>query len=158
MTVAMMLPSSLPLVTLFRRAIARRADARGLLARLLLGYLAIWALFGMIAYLGDATLHRAIAAAPVAAWLVAPAVALAAGAYQFTALKHACLERCRSPYSFLAAHWRGRQPGRDALRLGARHGLFCLGCCWTLMLLLFAVGGMNLGWMLGLAALMAAER
>jgi len=158
MTIAMMLPSSLPLVNLFRRATGQRADAGGLLARLLLGYLAVWALFGLAAYLGDAALHAALAAAPAAAGLVAPAVVLAAGAYQFTGLKHACLERCRSPYSFLVAHWRGRSPGREALGLGGRHGLFCLGCCWTLMLLLFAVGGMNLGWMLGLAALMGAER
>jgi predicted metal-binding membrane protein len=158
MTVAMMLPSSLPLVNLFRRLVASRPDANGLLARLLVGYLAVWAAFGLAAYLGDALLHAAVAAAPGVAWLVAPAVVLAAGAYQFTPLKHACLERCRSPYSFLVEHWRGRRAGRDALRLGVRHGLFCLGCCWTLMLLLFAVGGMNVAWMLGLGALMAAER
>src|SRR5439155_9756290 len=69
-----------------------------------------------------------------------------------------CLDQCRSPYSFLVQHWQGRLPERDALRLGIHHGLFCLGCCWTLMLLMFAVGGANLGWMLGLGAVMAAER
>jgi predicted metal-binding membrane protein len=158
MTVAMMLPSSLPLVHLFRRMLIDRPDAGGLLARLLVGYLAVWALFGVAAYLGDVILHLGIAAAPGAAWLVAPAVVMVAGAYQFTSLKQACLEQCRSPYSFLVAHWRGRRAGWDAFRLGVRHGLFCLGCCWTLMLVLFAVGGMNLGWMLGLGALMAAER
>jgi predicted metal-binding membrane protein len=154
MTVAMMLPSSLPLVNLFRRVVAGRADAGGLLA----GYLGVWALFGLAAYVGDTALHAALAAVPDAAWMVAPAVALAAGVYQFTPLKHACLEQCRSPYSFLVAHWRGQRVGWDALRLGVRHGLFCLGCCWTLMLLLFAVGGMNPGWMLALGAVMAAER
>jgi predicted metal-binding membrane protein len=69
-----------------------------------------------------------------------------------------CLDKCRSPYSFLVQHWRGKHAGQDALRLGIRHGLFCLGCCWTLMLLMFAVGGANLGWMLALGALMTAER
>jgi len=78
--------------------------------------------------------------------------------YQFTPLKQMCLEKCRSPYMFLVEHWRGRNAGSDALRLGVRHGLFCLGCCWTLMLLMFAVGGANLGWMLALGTLMAAER
>jgi predicted metal-binding membrane protein len=144
MTVAMMLPSSLPPVHLFRRMLVDRPDAGGLLAWLLVGYLAVWALFGVAAYLGDA-------------WLGAPAVVLVAGAYQFTSLEQACLEQCRPPYSFLVAHWRGRRAGWDAFRLGVRHGLFCLGCCWTLMLVLFAVGGMNLAWMLGLGALMAAE-
>lgn len=158
MTIAMMLPSSLPLVNLFRRMVDGRPDATGLLARLLAGYVVVWSAFGLVAYVGDAVLHAAVAAVPGAAWVVAPAVALAAGAYQFTPLKHACLEQCRSPYSFLVAHWHGQRAGWDALRLGARHGLFCLGCCWTLMLLLSAVGGMNPGWMLALGALMAAER
>lgn len=158
MTVAMMLPSSLPLLNLFRRMTGARPDAAGLLARLLVGYLLVWAGFGVLAYLGDAWLHAAVAAAPGVGRLVAPLVVLAAGVYQFTPLKHACLERCRSPYSFLVEHWRGVRPARDALRLGVRHGLFCLGCCWTLMLLMFALGGMNPAWMLGLGALMAAER
>src|SRR6266513_2848107 len=91
------------------------------------------------------------------AW-IASAILLAAGVYQFTPLKRMCLEKCRSPYMFLVEHWRGRHAGSDALRLGVRHGLFCLGCCWTLMLLMFAVGGANLGWMLALGTLMAAER
>src|SRR5947208_313692 len=90
--------------------------------------------------------------------LILAAILLLAGAYQFTPLKTMCLEKCRSPYSFLVSHWSGKHAGRDAFRLGIRHGLFCLGCCWTLMLLMFAIGGANLGWMLALGALMAAER
>ena len=90
---------------------------------------------------------------PIAALLL-----MVAGAYQFTPLKQVCLDKCRSPYSFLVRHWSGKRAGRDALVLGIRHGLFCLGCCWTLMLLMFAVGGANLGWMLALGALMTAER
>ncbi|HYU20869.1 MAG TPA: DUF2182 domain-containing protein, partial [Chloroflexota bacterium] len=89
---------------------------------------------------------------------IAAALLLVAGLYQFTPFKMLCLDKCRSPYSFLVQHWRGRDAGRDALRLGIRHGLFCLGCCWTIMLLMFALGATNLGWMLILGSLMAAER
>jgi predicted metal-binding membrane protein len=161
MTIAMMLPSSLPLVNLFRRVVGSRPDRRSLLLRLLVGYLGVWGVFAVAAYAGDAALHAVVAAAAppeTVVRLIAPVVALAAGLYQFTRLKELCLERCRSPYSFLVAYWRGRRPTRDALRHGVRHGLFCLGCCWTLMLLMFAVGGANLAWMLALAALTAAER
>jgi predicted metal-binding membrane protein len=161
MSVAMMLPASLPLVNLFRRLVLSRADRAGLLARLLAGYLAVWAAFGLVAYLADAALHAALARAGVgeaAGPWIAAAVALAAGVYQFTPLKEACLEQCHSPYSFLVARWRGRQPGRDALLLGVRHGLFCLGCCWTLMLLMFALGAASPAWMLALGTVMAAER
>jgi predicted metal-binding membrane protein len=161
MTIAMMLPSSLPLVNLFRALIASRPDRNALVLRLVLGYLGIWVLFGAVAYRMDALVHAALGQSPDlaarSAWIAA-AILIVAGVYQFTPLKHMCLDKCRSPYSFLVEHWRGRQPGADALRLGARHGLFCLGCCWTLMLLMFAIGGANLGWMLLLGAVMAAER
>jgi len=161
MTVAMMLPSSLPLVNLFRRMIAGRPDRNGLVLRLVVGYLGVWVLFGVLAYRGDALLHYAVARLPALASgsaVIASVILIVAGVYQFTPLKHMCLEKCRSPYSFLVEHWRGHQAAADAFRLGARHGLFCLGCCWTLMLLMFAVGGANLGWMLMLGAVMAAER
>jgi predicted metal-binding membrane protein len=161
MTVAMMLPSSLPLVNLFRRFVMARPDRARLLTLLGAGYLLVWAEFGVLAYVADSVLHGALASL----WgirdeipAIAAAILLVAGIYQFTPLKTMCLEKCRSPYSFLVQHWRGRHPGRDALRLGIRHGLFCVGCCWTLMLLMFAVGGANLGWMLALGAVMAAER
>jgi predicted metal-binding membrane protein len=161
MTIAMMLPSSLPLVNLFRRLVAARPDRNALIARLILGYLGVWVFFGAVAYRGDAFLHAAVQQIPAlaarTAWIAA-SILIVAGAYQFTSLKHVCLEKCRSPYSFLVEHWRGRQAGADALRLGVRHGLFCLGCCWTLMLLMFAIGGANLGWMLLLGTAMAAER
>ena len=161
MTIAMMLPSSLPLVNLFRTIVAERADADRLVLRLVIGYLGMWAFFGILAYRGDAIVHRALEALPefatAASWIGAM-ILLAAGVYQFTPLKQICLEKCRSPYSFVVEHWRGRRAGWDALWLGVRHGLFCVGCCWTLMLLMFAVGGANLGWMLALGAVMAAER
>lgn len=159
MTVAMMLPASLPLITLFRRLVDRRPDRTGLVLRLILGYLGVWTYFGALAYTGDSALHEFLGRLPgLAPGGIGAAILLAAGVYQFTPLKNMCLEKCRSPYTFLVEHWRGRQPGRDAVRLGMRHGLFCVGCCWTLMLLMFAVGGANLGWMLALGAVMAAER
>jgi predicted metal-binding membrane protein len=83
---------------------------------------------------------------------------LVAGAYQFSPLKYHCLEKCRSPLSFALEHWRGRRERLHALWLGVHHGLFCIGCCWSLMLLMFAVGVGNLGWMLALSAVMAAEK
>jgi predicted metal-binding membrane protein len=163
MTIAMMLPGSLPLVNLFRRIVAPRANRAGLVVRLLLGYLAVWSLFGLLAYLGDLALHRLVASNASAASVasaggIAAAVVLMAGIYQFTPLKHLCLERCRSPYSFMAGYWRGTRPGWDAFRLGLRHGVFCVGCCWSLMLLMFALAGLNLAWMLALGAAMAFER
>ena len=164
MTIAMMLPGSLPLVNLFRRMVASRADRVGLVIRLLLGYLSVWSIFSGFVYVGDFGLHRlvdsssAVSAAAADGW-VAAIVVLMAGIYQFTPLKEMCLKECRSPYSFLAGHWRGTDQARDAFRLGIRHGLFCLGCCWSLMLLMIAlVAGVNLGWMLALGAVMAFER
>jgi predicted metal-binding membrane protein len=161
MTIAMMLPSSLPLINLFRTIVAGRQAAERLVLSLIIGYLGVWAFFGILAYRGDAIVHQTLEALPefatAASWIGAM-ILLAAGVYQFTPLKQICLEKCRSPYSFVVEHWRGRRAGWDALWLGIRHGLFCVGCCWTLMLLMFAVGGANLGWMLALGAVMAAER
>ena len=81
-----------------------------------------------------------------------------AGLYQFTSLKRRCLEKCRSPLAFIMQHWHGDDGEHEAFRLGIRHGLFCIGCCWTLMLLMFLVSIGNLGWMLALAAVMAIEK
>jgi predicted metal-binding membrane protein len=161
MIFAMMLPTSLPLVTSFHALTNRRMDQGTLLALLVLGYLCVWTLFGVMIYTGDLILHRAV---EHNAWLRANAWALGAvtvsmaGLYQFTPLKYHCLDKCRSPLSFIMGHWRGRQEKAQAFRLGAHHGLFCLGCCWSLMLLMFAVGVGNLGWMLALAAVMGVEK
>jgi predicted metal-binding membrane protein len=92
------------------------------------------------------------------AWAMGAGILVLAGLYQFTPLKYACLDKCRSPLSFITEHWRGNQERTQAFRLGMRHGLFCIGCCWSLMLLMFAVGVGNLGWMLVLGALMAIEK
>jgi predicted metal-binding membrane protein len=161
MTVAMMLPGSLPLVNLFVRATAGRADRVFLVIGLVAGYLAAWAGVGLLAVLGDLALHgmvHRLDAEDLAARWLSPAILLAAGAFQFSALKHRCLTVCRSPYGFLAERWRGGAPARDAVRLGVHHGVFCVGCCWALMLLMFALGLGNLAWMLVLGTVMAAER
>jgi len=81
-----------------------------------------------------------------------------AGLYQFAPLKYHCLQKCRSPLSFIMGHWGGRRERAQAFRLGAHHGLFCVGCCWSLMLVMFAVGLGNLGWMLALAVVMGVEK
>jgi len=161
MSTAMMLPTSLPLIQLFQRTVHQRSDRNGLVALLVLGYLGVWSLVGMAAHLGDLGVHELVhrwAWLHEREWLIAVTTLTFAGALQLSPLKHACLTRCRSPLSFIAAHWGGGAPRRDALALGMRHGLFCVGCCWPLMLLMFAFACGNLGWMLGLGALMALEK
>ncbi|HET6519615.1 MAG TPA: DUF2182 domain-containing protein [Geminicoccaceae bacterium] len=161
MSAAMMLPTTLPLLEIFRRLTARRADRRGLMALLVAGYLGVWGLFGLAAHLIDLGLHRVVAASPwltFNGWVFGAGVLASAGLFQFSPLKHRCLDRCRTPLSFVLEHWRGRRERRQALLLGARHGAFCVGCCWALMLLMFAVGTGSVGWMLLLGAAMAAEK
>lgn len=161
MTVAMMLPASLPLLTLFRRMVHRRRHRGWLLLALSAGYLGVWALFGLGAYTGDRVVHVVVdttGTGAAAAALLFPAVLLAAGLYQFTGLKDRCLQACRSPYLFVTERWHGRRPAIEAFRLGVDHGRFCVGCCWTLMLLMFAVGVGHLTWMLVLGAVMGTER
>lgn len=161
MCVAMMLPTALPLVTIFRALVRRRVDSEELTMLLIVGYLLVWVLFGLAAHVGDWMLHRLTAQRLwllFNPWPISVAVLAVAGIYQFTPLKYHCLDQCRSSYSFALARWHGRHPRRDALRLGMSHGLYCLGCCWSLMLLMFVVGMSNLGWMLLLSALMAAEK
>ena len=140
--------------------VCRRAQKCVRLALLLVGYLSVWLLFGVMVHGVDSVLHALVAAQP---WLASHAgvigasTLLVAGVYQFTPLKAYCLSQCRSPRSFIVARWRGQRPGAEAFRLGVEHGLFCLGCCWSLMLLMFGVGVGSLAWMLGLGVLMAME-
>lgn len=161
MTVAMMLPTSLPLLTLFAGLTRQRPHQPVLVGLLLAGYLLVWSAFGLLVHLADLGLHLAIAAQPWLAertGLLSGATLLVAGVYQFTPLKRRCLAKCRSPLHFIMSHWHGRQPSAEALWLGLHHGLYCLGCCWSLMLLMFAVGAGNLAWMLALGAAMAVEK
>lgn len=161
MVVAMMLPTTRPLMTLFAATVRARPDRTRLLVAVGAGYLAVWLLTGVVAYLGDVGLHAVAERVPVLeerrGLLLAAAVGLA-GAYQFAPLKLRCLEKCRSPRMFVFAHWRGGRPTADALRMGAAHGRFCVGCCWALMLVMFAVGLHSLATMAALAVVMGVER
>lgn len=161
MSVAMMLPTTLPLLGIFARLTAARPDGALLMALLVAGYLLVWGGFGLAAHLLDAGLHRWIVASPwltFNGWAVGAAVLALAGAFQFSALKYHCLDKCRTPFSFVNEHWRGLRPRRDAFRLGLNHGVFCVGCCWAIMLLMFVVGTGSVGWMLALGAVMAIEK
>lgn len=161
MTIAMMLPTSLPLIALFYRLTHTRSNRSQLVALLIAGYLIVWVLFGFLAHLGDLVVHEIvhhIEWLEANAWAIGAATFAVAGLYQFTRLKYMCLDKCRSPLSFVMEHWRGKHEQRHAFRLGVHHGLFCLGCCWSLMLLMFVVGAGNLLWMLLLGALMAVEK
>ena len=161
MIAAMMLPTTFPLLAMFRRITGTRPDAGRLLALVILGFFAAWLAFGVAAHLADALLRWAAAryAWFVAnGWRVGAAALAAAGLFQWSALKYRCLEECRTPFGFIGARWHGRSPSREAFRIGVDHGVFCVGCCWALMLMMFVVGVGSIGWMLGLAALMAAEK
>jgi predicted metal-binding membrane protein len=159
MIVAMMLPSSLPLIRLFVAVAGRQERSGRSTAALLSGYAAVWTIFGGAAFLLDTVVHRSVERLP---WLeahpevIAGSVLLVAGAFQFTDLKDRCLRECRHPAPFLLSHY-ARGP-RAAFRLGLAHGLFCLGCCWALMLVGFAAGVANLWWMAALTAVMVYEK
>lgn len=162
MMIAMMVPSAAPTILLF--AIIRRkqgvSDSSSAEAWIFLaGYLLIWAAFSLIAVLAQWELERAgllsMAMASTSA-VLGGAILLAAGLYQFTPVKNACLRYCQSPVLFLSRCW---QPGAaGALRMGLRHGSYCVGCCWFLMVLLFVSGIMNLVWIAGIALYVACEK
>jgi predicted metal-binding membrane protein len=145
MTVAMMLPTTAPLVLMFHRMVDGRAMP---IALLVTGYLAVWTVFGALVYFASRLMSGLIEGNMAGA-----AILFGAGLYQFTPLKYACLDKCRSPLGFLMSRWRG-----NAFALGAAHGMFCVGCCWSLMLVMFAVSAGSLAWMLVLGAIMAAEK
>lgn len=162
MMVAMMLPAASPMILTFA-AINRRRAATGTpavpTAVFLAGYLAVWSAFS----LGAAALQRALQAAAVLAPaaltvtpLVGAALLIAAGLYQLTPLKYACLARCQSPLGFILGEW--REGPRGAFVMGVRHGAFCVGCCWALMALLFVAGVMNLLWVAAIAAFVLVEK
>jgi predicted metal-binding membrane protein len=162
MMAAMMLPSALPMILLYRTA-ARNQAARGnpLLPTwaLVAGYLLVWVVFGVPVYIASQVVGAVVGSdLAVARW--APygvaVVLLAAGLYQFTPLKRVCLRACQSPLGFLMRHWRAGRLG--ALRMGADHGAYCAGCCWALMAVLVAAGAMGLAWVLLIALVVAAEK
>jgi predicted metal-binding membrane protein len=161
MTVAMMLPTTLPLIEIFRRLTSQRLDRIQLLLLIITGYLSVWLAFGVSAHLFDLGLHGIFHRSSwlqATIWVLGAGPLLAAGAFQFSRLKYRCLDKCRAPLSFVVQHWRGRDSRAQAFVLGAHHGIFCVGCCWALMLLMFAVGSGNVGWMLALGTVMAIEK
>jgi predicted metal-binding membrane protein len=159
MTVAMMLPTSIPLLGIFFAITKKKRNQWVLTSLAILGYLTVWLGFGLLAYsgvrliykLGDPYLQSN-------ASLLGAGALILAGLFQFSSLKYKCLDKCRSPYSFVTAHWTGRNERLQSFWLGAHHGIFCVGCCWALMLLMFPLGAANIAWMLVLGALMAIEK
>jgi predicted metal-binding membrane protein len=144
MMAAMMLPSAAPIVLLYGRR-ASTLDSTVLMA----GYVLTWAAVGLAAYALDMRVMDPADAA-------VGGVLIGAGVYQFTPVKSACLARCRNPVDFLVTHW---QKGRlGALRLGAEHGAYCIGCCWGLMAVLVIAGAMGLVWVIAIAGAVAAEK
>lgn len=161
MVMAMMLPTTLPLLNVYGRITQRRGDRWLLLGLVVAGYLSAWMGFAIVAHGADAALRGLVTASPwltFNGWAIGALVVALAGAFQFSPLKYRCLEKCRMTLSFVTEHWRGRQERLQAFRMGWRHGLFCVGCCWALMLLMFVVGTGSVGWMLLLGAVMAAEK
>jgi predicted metal-binding membrane protein len=162
MMTAMMLPSAAPLILLYAAAARRNAAPRNPAAQvyaLAAGYLLVWSLFSVLA----TALQRVLASALILTPMMEPATPLAgaavlalAGAYQLTPFKRACLRACRSPLGFMLQRWRRGVAG--AFRLGVSHGTYCLGCCWALMLILFAGGVMNLTLIIAIAAWVAIEK
>jgi predicted metal-binding membrane protein len=159
MVAAMMLPSSLPLIALFARVSANQPRPRVALAAFLGGYALVWTAFAALAFSADLAVHTAVDSfswLEQRQWLIGGTVLALAGAFQFSALKDACLRECRHPAAYLMGRY-GRGPGA-AFRLGRGHGVFCLGCCWALMLLMFAAGVASLAWMAVLTAVMVYEK
>ena len=162
MMIGMMVPSAAPMILLFGNVQRRQLAAEGPQLRVALftgGYLAAWGAFSVLAAGAQLVLTRLTLLAPmdlrVTTWLGALFVGLA-GVYQLTPLKNVCLRRCRSPAEFLSSHWRAGSAG--AFRMGVDHGIYCVGCCWLLMGLLFVVGIMNLVWVAAIAAFVIIEK
>jgi predicted metal-binding membrane protein len=163
MMIGMMLPSAAPMILTFAAINrGRRARRQPYTPTMLFtsGYLLAWGGFSVAATLAQWTLEQASLLSPMAMKITSPLLGgllfIAAGIYQLTPLKTACLRSCRSPFDFVVNHWRDGAGG--ALRMGFSHGLYCLGCCWILMALLFAVGAMNLIWIAALAAVVLVEK
>jgi len=159
MTAAMMLPSSLGFIRMYAAAAKNAPGFPAALAWFLAAYFAVWSGFALVAFAGDMQVHRMVDALP---WLAAHAqIVLAAtlglaAVYQLTPLKDACLRACRHPGMYLARHY--QRGALNGLKIGFGHALFCLGCCWALMLVMFAAGVAHLAWMGVLGAVMLVEK
>lgn len=171
MMVAMMVPSATPVILLVTGVYRRRAEAAaeggsgsyrspaGLTGIFLLGYLVVWISYAAFAASAQLALHNEALLSPrmaSASPILGGTLLLAAGVFQWTPLKAACLAHCRSPLHFLTTEWREGKGG--ALFMGLKHGAYCVGCCWLLMGLLFVAGVMNLVWVAAIAALVLVEK
>jgi predicted metal-binding membrane protein len=162
MMAAMMLPSVAPMAFVFARiSRERKRRGRGFVSTwvFLAGYLAAWTAYGLVAYGLFRALRWAVGGSldwhGAGAWIAGGAV-LAAGLYELTPLKQVCLRHCRGPLHLVLHGWRDGRTG--ALRMGVEHGAFCVGCCWGLMVALFALGVMSLFWMAVIAAVIFVEK
>lgn len=162
MTLAMMLPSAAPMIFTYAE-IADTAARKGehVVSPFVLaaGYLSVWLGFAAAATVVQLEFARLMLLDPgmaSASGLFSGAIFIGAGIYQFSALKHACLTQCQHPFPFFFANW--ATTPRGVFRLGLRQGLYCLGCCWAMMLVMFAVGVMNVIWMAGLGMVMTIEK
>jgi predicted metal-binding membrane protein len=162
MMVGMMLPTAAPMILTFAALNRRKAQAFQRVMPVLLfasGYLVVWTAFSLFATLLQWALDRLALLSPMLTTtnaLLGGALFLAAGIYQLTPLKQACLRHCHSPFAFLFNRWRDGLSG--ALRMGVEHGAYCLGCCWLLMALLFVVGVMNLLWVAAITLFVFGEK
>lgn len=160
MIIAIMLPTSLPLLNLFVQMPGPRTNHAVRVALLIAGYLFMWTLVGIVAVFADGLLHHALDRWVWFAendWPIGASLFGVAGLYQLSPTKSACLDTCRSPMGFLTAYWCDGHGRDNAFGLGVRHGLFSVGCCWALIVLMFAIGIMNLGWLLVFGTLIAIE-
>ena len=162
MMVAMMVPAASPVILLFAEINRRRNEHQGTFVstgQFLLGYLTVWTGFSVLATLAQWGLLTTALVSPMmesTSKALDGGLLLAAGLFQFSRLKYACLAHCRSPMGFLATEWRDGSGG--AFKMGLKHGGYCLGCCWTLMGLLFAFGVMNLLWVAVISGFVLLEK
>lgn len=162
MTLAMMLPSASPMILTYAEiaeTAARKSERIVSPLVIAAGYASVWLVFSLLATVIQIVLTRAAllnTGITSASGILAGAIFIGAGIYQFSALKHACLTHCQNPFPFFFTNW-ATTPG-GVFRLGVEQGLYCLGCCWAMMMVMFAVGAMNVAWMAGLAAVMTIEK
>ena len=159
MTAAMMLPTTLPMMAMFLRVARNHPRPRATFLVFNFGYFAVWTGFAVAALANDAVIHRLVDRVAFLAaheYLIGGSLLIAAGLFQFSSLKERCLDSCRNPMAFFLSFY--APGGAAAWRLGLRHGLFCLGCCWALMLTMFAVGVGSMAWMTALAGVMLIEK
>jgi predicted metal-binding membrane protein len=162
MMVAMMLPSATPMILTFATVSRKRRQQQRPYVPVTIfvaGYVAVWGGFSLVAATAQWFLHRKALLSPAMAsqsGIFAGLLLLAAGIFQFTPLKHVCLRQCRAPFEFIMTRWREGAGG--AFRMGLEHGLFCAGCCWALMGLLFVAGVMNILWIAALSLVVGLEK